>query len=829
MSLRTRLIVAFFTLSVVPLAAVTFYTYRSNVNALRDAAEHEADLLAGELSQRMQLVTTQLSERVEHLMDLAELQAEVDKQAAAPPPAKATPAKPTAPVTVVTTADAVNAQVARSLGEAAMLLNNVELMGMRNFPFGGRSGGGGANANRPTGDRGSRSQGQAQTGSVSTSSGQSAGQSGGQRRGDDRSGKPQPPHTPPPQPAGPAPVQGTGGTRGTPGAATVPPLGQTGKGPQPPPAPGAPGAPNPTSQPGDPAQQGRLMVDLQPIRREMYKQILGDQSLQSLTPEQRQKVADEVNQRMLGVVQGIKLSAFELRKQAENAAMVAAVEADKAKASSAKAQTAVKPSSSASPSTATPPPPSAAPAPKPAPPPTPVPTSLLGADPKKDQKTSSSLSGNKLGVKIESNGQVVRQVNAELNLPNVLQTVFTTTRGDGGEVPFAVAQDGRIYTRTDKDRATVDTLGTVAKADGPSTARLNDWIVVTTKDPSGSGLKLGIARPFGDSLATLRRATARNAGLGLMFIVIALIGIVPLSAQLTRNLSTLSDGVHRLAQGDFRTRVPVRGKDEVGRLAEAFNQMASDIEKHQKTAVEQERFKRELELGRQIQNEMLPHAPLKLGLTEIKGVSVPAREVGGDFFNYFEIGHGQIALLVGDVSGKGVGAALLMANIQASLRTRLALGQDLSALAEEIDRDIEANSPGPVYATLFVGILDPASRRLRFVNAGHHPQYVLRKGGPLEHMASTGLPVGLLAGRGHREQSAQLAAGDVLFFYTDGCVEAESETLDMFGADRLEALLSEYANNPQGDLLEWVEKGISAFRGKQEPFDDATMMAVKVG
>ena len=154
---------------------------------------------------------------------------------------------------------------------------------------------------------------------------------------------------------------------------------------------------------------------------------------------------------------------------------------------------------------------------------------------------------------------------------------------------------------------------------------------------------------------------------------------------------------------------------------------------------------------------------------------MPAREVGGDFFNYFQLASGQVALLVGDVSGKGVGAALLMANIQASLRTRLALGQDLSAIAEAIDLDIEENSPGPLYATLFLGIFDPATRRLRFVNAGHHPQFVLRPGGGLERMESTGLPVGLIAGRGHKEQAVQLAAGDVIFFYTDGCVEAENE------------------------------------------------------
>src|SRR6185436_15131801 len=153
---------------------------------------------------------------------------------------------------------------------------------------------------------------------------------------------------------------------------------------------------------------------------------------------------------------------------------------------------------------------------------------------------------------------------------------------------------------------------------------------------------------------------------------------------LTRNLSRLSDGVNRLAKGDYRARVDVQTNDEIGRLAGAFNHMAEEVERHQHAAVEQERLRRELELGRQIQHDMLPHVPLRLGLTEIKGVSVPAREVGGDFFIYFELANGTIALLVGDVSSKGVGAALLMMNIQASLRTRLALEQDLAALAREL-------------------------------------------------------------------------------------------------------------------------------------------------
>jgi sigma-B regulation protein RsbU (phosphoserine phosphatase) len=318
--------------------------------------------------------------------------------------------------------------------------------------------------------------------------------------------------------------------------------------------------------------------------------------------------------------------------------------------------------------------------------------------------------------------------------------------------------------------------------------------------------------------------------MGLLFIAVALVGIVPLSTSLTRNLTVLNDAVGRIARGDYHTRVPAKttkAKDEVGRLAVAFNKMAADVERHQQTAVEQERIRRELELGREIQNEMLPHAPLQLGLTEVQGVSVPAKEVGGDFFNYFVLENGHVALLMGDVSGKGVGAALLMANIQASLRIRIALGQDLSAVADSLDRDIDANSPGPVYATIFIGLLDPVARRLRYVNAGHNPQYVLRMSGGLERMQATGLPVGLLSGRGYTEQQVQLAAGDQLFFYTDGCVETENERGEMFGIERLEPLLvsASKAEVP----LKSIEQGIAMFRGTSEPADDATLMTVRVG
>ena len=824
MSLRTRLILAFFALSVVPLGAVTFYAYTANVNALRDAAEREADLLAGELGQRMQLVTAQLSERVEHLMDIAELQSAAEQAslnaervraaAAAPAPAATTtvvrtvddPAKVLVGPVVVTQTALTNS-IAKSLGEAAMLLNNVELQNMRGFgPGSGGGRGGGGGRGEPTGGRGGRG-GLPEPGAPPRSGG------GGANR------NPPPPGAPPPPPSAGATAAGATAT-GAATTATPTPTPATGTGdpqqprgprynvrtvpsgrPGPPPGAAAQSAQGSTAAapatpliPGVPStwttvdQNGKVKIDMAPIRREMFRQILPEGRAENLTPEERQRVAAEINQRMLGIEQGIKLSAAELARQAQAA--------EKAAAKVASAQKAVEKDKAK--------------------------TTAVQAD----LKRHSTLSGSHIDVKVERDGQVVRQMNAEINLPNVLATVFTTTRGDRGELPFAVAKDGTIYAKSQADKDRVAALGEVAKPGGPATARMRDWIVVTTEDKSGSGLRLGIARPVTDSLAALRRTAARNTGLGLLFIGVALVGIVPLSAGLTRNLTSLSEAAGRIAKGEYHTRVPVRANDEVGKLAGAFNSMAADVERHQRTAVEQERIRRELELGRQIQNEMLPHAPLHLGLTEVSGVSVPAREVGGDFFNYFVLDSGHIALLMGDVSGKGVGAALLMSNIQAALKIRLGLGQDLSAVADALDRDIDASSPGPVYATLFIGILEPATRRLRYVNAGHNPQFVLRAEG-LAKMPATGLPVGLLSGRGYSEESVQLSEGDFLFLYTDGCVEAENARGEMFGMDRLELLLTASAKSQ--DPLRHVEEGIAEFRGGSEPSDDATLMTVRVG
>jgi sigma-B regulation protein RsbU (phosphoserine phosphatase) len=225
---------------------------------------------------------------------------------------------------------------------------------------------------------------------------------------------------------------------------------------------------------------------------------------------------------------------------------------------------------------------------------------------------------------------------------------------------------------------------------------------------------------------------------------------------------------------------------------------------------------------------MLPRTGLKLGTAEIKGVSIPAREVGGDFFNYFVLPDGRLALLVGDVSGKGVSAALLMANVQATLRARLPLENDLASLAAGLDREIDETTPRGVYLTLFIGILDAGHRKLRYVNAGHNPQFVLQSDGGAVALPATGLPIALFPDHGYLEATVDLAPGDLLFFYTDGLVETENEAGDIFGAERLQTILASERSSGVESVLQQVEQAVRAFRGRTEPLDDATLMALRL-
>jgi len=431
-------------------------------------------------------------------------------------------------------------------------------------------------------------------------------------------------------------------------------------------------------------------------------------------------------------------------------------------------------------------------------------------------------------AEMRQNGEVVGTVHAEVRPRQLLRSVLMKSERSEGEIPFAIDAEGKIQTARPEDLPKLEKLPVKTTGTGPVDGSTSDWIVATRKDPS-SGLTFGIARPIADRLGEIRRTALRNLALGLGIVGLALIGILPLSSRMTRNLTALTRGAEQLARGNLSTRVPVRSKDEFGVLAAAFNRMAEDIGRHEKNVIEQERLRKELELCRRIQEDLLPHGALRSGIVEARGVSIPAREVGGDFFNYFPLPTGDVALLIGDVSGKGLPAALLMANLQATLQARLPLETDLARLAAQLDHQIGSSTPPEVYLTLFMAILDTETRVLRYVNAGHNTQFTLQPGGKVTLLESTGRPLGILPGGPYEEKSVGLRDGDCLFFYTDGLSEAENEEGVEFGTAQIENLLRQTHDGGIDGIIARVEAALRDYRGGQEPADDATMLLVKVG
>jgi sigma-B regulation protein RsbU (phosphoserine phosphatase) len=176
-----------------------------------------------------------------------------------------------------------------------------------------------------------------------------------------------------------------------------------------------------------------------------------------------------------------------------------------------------------------------------------------------------------------------------------------------------------------------------------------------------------------------------------------------------------------------------------------------------------------------------------------------------------------------------VPAALLMANLQATLRARIPLEADLAAFAEQLDREVEESTPTEVYVTLFLGVLDPVRRELRFVNAGHESPFLLRQDGRIERLEATGRPIGLMSGGGFTERRVDLEEGDRLFLYTDGLVDVENEAGVAFGPDFLEKLLAREGAGDPATLLARVEGAFQDHRGKMDAGDDATVLVLKVG
>ena len=237
-------------------------------------------------------------------------------------------------------------------------------------------------------------------------------------------------------------------------------------------------------------------------------------------------------------------------------------------------------------------------------------------------------------------------------------------------------------------------------------------------------------------------------------------------------------------------------------------------------------LKGDLEVARQIQFGLLPFEPFEKDGISIATAMRPANTVGGDYFDVIELGEGRLALAVGDVAGKGMPAALLMALLQGSLRTLLSAGLRGEELVAKLNTHLCSNIPSNRLITLFYAELDPAAGQLRYVNAGHNPPFLLAIGHPPARLAATAMALGITTEAEFASMAVELDPGDRLVLYTDGVTEAEDPKDREYGEARLAAWLQANRDQPGRRLIDGVIAEVLEHCGGVRPRDDMTLMCV---
>jgi len=307
-----------------------------------------------------------------------------------------------------------------------------------------------------------------------------------------------------------------------------------------------------------------------------------------------------------------------------------------------------------------------------------------------------------------------------------------------------------------------------------------------------------------------------------------------LGRQITSAVHELSIGTERIQQGDFAHRIKIDSQDQLGDLAGDFNRMSASIEHLLHVQREKQRLDDELRIARDIQQSLLPEAPPPFRGLSIADLCVPAREVGGDYYDFFELGPRQLGVLVADVSGKGTSAALYMAELKGLMLALSHLERSPKALLTRVNRLLADHLDNRSFITMTYAVIDLEARTLTHARAGHTPLIVASQEG-VDVIVPDGMVLGLrLPGAADRfesileEHTRPLTAGDVIVLYTDGITEAMDVTGELFTDAALSRVVSAHHGLDAGGIRERVLREVTAFVGDAEPHDDMTMVVVKV-
>jgi serine phosphatase RsbU (regulator of sigma subunit) len=325
--------------------------------------------------------------------------------------------------------------------------------------------------------------------------------------------------------------------------------------------------------------------------------------------------------------------------------------------------------------------------------------------------------------------------------------------------------------------------------------------------------------------------------IGLLLLVVqtsALVMGTALARTITSAIHELFVGTERVQQGDFTHRINIQSRDQLGDLADSFNRMSASIEHLLHVQREKQRLDDELRIARDIQKSLLPTEPPRLDGLSIADLCEPAREVGGDYYDFFELGPNQLGVLVADVAGKGTSAALYMAELKGLMLALSHTQRSPRQLLIDVNRRLAGHLDNRSFITMTYAVLDMDARTITCARAGHTPM-IIASNGASEVVTPAGMVLGLrFPGASDRferlleEHTRPLHPGDAIVLYTDGITEAMDADGELFGDAALAGVLASHHHLDAAAIRERVLREVKAFVGTAEPHDDMTMVILKV-
>ncbi len=316
----------------------------------------------------------------------------------------------------------------------------------------------------------------------------------------------------------------------------------------------------------------------------------------------------------------------------------------------------------------------------------------------------------------------------------------------------------------------------------------------------------------------------------LIEIAALVIGVV-LTRAITRTVSDLYRATQYVQEGNFSHKVQVKRRDQLGVLGDSFNSMTSSINRLIDEQKQLQRLENEISIASEVQNQLFPRNLPHVEGVEVEAICRAARTVSGDYYDYIQLGPTHVAFAIADISGKGISAALLMASLQAALRSQLLTpgGESISTaeLVARLNKHLVINTGDDRFATFFVAIYDTASRTLRYTNAGHLPGFCLSEGRTI-YLHKGGIVLGVVEDYEFEEEKIDVPPDAVLIGYSDGLIEPENAYGEQFGIPRLEAAAQRLRHASPRKIAESLMIATEEWSGSPEQADDMTIVVAKL-